>query len=72
MSTGIFVRLLIAGVVALAGLIVAAMTHFHLALGEAVTLRHDTIGLIIFAAGLLFGYRTVKKHYDAADAAHGA
>jgi hypothetical protein len=64
-----FLRLLVGSLVALGGLVVAAWTHFDLALGEAVTLRHDTVGLLIFAAGLLFTYRTVKQHFDAADAA---
>jgi hypothetical protein len=71
MSTDMFLRLLIGGLVALVGLVIAAWTHFDLALGDAVTLRHDTVGLVVFAGGLLFAYRTVKRHFDRVDAEQG-
>lgn len=68
MSTHIFVRLLLASLVAALGFGVAAWGRFTLSLGDGLSLGHDALGLLIFLGGVVFGYRTVKAHFDAEDA----
>ena len=61
METGILVRLFVAALLALAGLVVAARGQFE------VALRADQLGGLIFLGGLFWAYRQVKAHFDAAD-----
>jgi uncharacterized integral membrane protein len=70
MSTQMFAKLLLAGAVAAAGLGLAAWGHFTLPLG-VVSLGSDVLGLLVFAGGVLFGYRTIKAHFDALEAPRG-
>lgn len=61
MSTGTALRLAASVILALAGLFLATRTHFEIS--------SETVGVLLFAAAVLFGYRAIAAHFDRAD--HG-
>ena len=59
MDLGTVFRLGAAILLAVGGLFVATRTHF--------TLSSDKLGVILFALAVLWGYRTVARHFDRQD-----
>ncbi len=62
MSTGTVLRLAASVILALAGLFLATRTHF--------AVSSETVGVLLFAGAVLFGYRAVAAHFDRQDGGH--
>lgn len=63
MEIGTVLRILAAGIAAILGLVLAAWGDFR------ISLAPDTLGFLLFLAGLFVAYRAVKAHFDTKDGA---
>jgi len=61
MDTGTMLRLAAAIVLAIGGLFLATRTHFEVS--------SETVGVLVFAGAVLWGYRTVAAFFDRRDGA---